>query len=62
LPNLFEEFFRATNVGERAGTGLGLYIVKRIIDAHKGKIWIESPCAETGRGSKFAFIIPYTIK
>jgi signal transduction histidine kinase len=62
LPNLFEEFFRATNVGERTGTGLGLYIVKRIIDAHKGKIWVESPCAETGKGSKFAFIIPYTIR
>ncbi|MGA1840137.1 MAG: ATP-binding protein [bacterium] len=62
LPNLFEEFFRATNVGEQTGTGLGLYIVKRIIDAHKGKIWVQSPCKETGKGSKFAFIIPYTIK
>ncbi|MGA1865666.1 MAG: ATP-binding protein [bacterium] len=62
LPNLFEEFFRATNVGGQTGTGLGLYIVKRIIDAHKGKIWVESPCKETGKGSKFAFIIPYTIK
>jgi signal transduction histidine kinase len=62
LPNLFEEFFRATNVGERTGTGLGLYIVKRIIDAHKGRIWVESPCAETGKGSKFAFVIPHTIK
>jgi len=62
LPFLFEEFFRADNVGERDGTGLGLYIVKRIIDAHKGRIWVESPCAETGRGSKFAFVLPCTIK
>ncbi|MGA1790941.1 MAG: ATP-binding protein [bacterium] len=62
LPYLFEEFFRAKNVGEREGTGLGLYIVKRIIDAHKGRIWMESPCTETGRGSKFAFVLPCAIK
>lgn len=62
LPYLFEEFFRANNVGERDGTGLGLYIVKRIIEAHKGEIWVESPCVETGKGSKFAFILPCTIK
>lgn len=62
LPHLFEEFFRATNVEEREGTGLGLYIVKMIIEAHKGRIWVESPCIETGKGSKFAFILPRTIK
>jgi signal transduction histidine kinase len=62
LPYLFEEFFRANNVGERDGTGLGLYIVKRIIEAHEGEIWVESPSAETGKGTKFAFILPCTIK
>ncbi|MGA1797117.1 MAG: sensor histidine kinase, partial [bacterium] len=59
---LFEEFFRARNVGEREGSGLGLNITKRIIDAHKGRIWVESPCDETGKGSKFAFVLPRTIQ
>jgi signal transduction histidine kinase len=58
IPSLFQEFFRAGNVEKREGTGLGLYIVKRIIDAHKGRIWVESPCCETGKGSKFAFVLP----
>lgn len=57
LPRLFEEFFRASNV-ETPGTGLGLAIVKRIIEAHGGRIWAESPCPETGLGSKFTFVLP----
>jgi signal transduction histidine kinase len=54
---LFEDFFRGSNVGAK-GTGLGLSISKRIIEAHGGKIWAESPCPETGKGSKFTFILP----
>lgn len=57
LPKLFEDFFRGSNVGPK-GTGLGLSISKRIIEAHGGKIWAESPAPETGKGSKFAFILP----
>jgi signal transduction histidine kinase len=57
LPRLFEDFFRGSNVGTK-GTGLGLSISKRIIEAHGGKIWAESPCAETGKGSKFTFTLP----
>ncbi|MDD5428709.1 MAG: HAMP domain-containing sensor histidine kinase [Candidatus Omnitrophica bacterium] len=38
-----------------AGSGLGLAICKRIIELHKGKIWVES---EAGRGSVFVFILP----
>jgi len=56
LPRLFTDFFRGSNV-KRAGTGLGLSISKRIIDAHGGKIWAESPCSETGQGSKFTFTL-----
>lgn len=57
LPRMFEDFFRASNV-ETKGTGLGLSIAKRILEAHGGKIWVESPCPETGKGSKFTFTLP----
>jgi signal transduction histidine kinase len=57
VPRVFEDFFRGSNT-EARGTGLGLSISKRIIEAHGGKIWVESPCPETGKGSKFSFTIP----
>lgn len=57
LPRLFTDFFRGSNVPTK-GTGLGLSISKRIIEAHGGKIWAESPCRETNKGSRFAFILP----
>jgi signal transduction histidine kinase len=57
LPRLFDEFYRGSNV-EVKGSGLGLSIAKRIINAHGGKIWAESPVAGTGLGSKFVFTIP----
>ena len=56
-PRLFEDFFRASNV-ETKGTGLGLSITRRIVEAHGGKIWAESPCPETGKGSRFTFTLP----
>jgi len=54
---VFEEFFRADNVMEQKikGTGLGLSLVKKIVEAHKGKIWVES---RLGKGTKFSFTIP----
>ena len=61
LPRVFEDFFRGSNI-EARGTGLGLSISKRIIEAHGGKIWIESPCKVTGKGSKFSFTIPLKLK
>lgn len=61
LPRLFEDFFRGSNVGPK-GTGLGLSISRRIIEAHGGKIWVESPCAETGKGSKFCFALPKKVE
>ncbi len=42
LPHLFERFFRAEKNKERVGTGLGLPIVKEIIEAHKGKITVKN--------------------
>jgi len=57
LPRAFDDFFRASNV-ETKGTGLGLPIAKRTVEAHGGRIWVESPCPETNIGSKFTFTLP----
>jgi signal transduction histidine kinase len=58
LPRIFDEFFRASNNLESKGTGLGLAITRRIVQAHGGKMWVESPCSETGKGTKFSFSLP----
>ncbi|MBI3990623.1 MAG: hypothetical protein HY350_00585 [Candidatus Omnitrophica bacterium] len=57
LPMVFEEFYRVDNpINQQVkGTGLGLSLVKHIIQAHKGKIWVES---KPGKGSTFSFTIP----
>ena len=54
---LFTKFFRADNTSTRsvAGTGLGLFITKLLIEAHGGKIWVSS---EEGSGSTFSFTLP----
>jgi signal transduction histidine kinase len=54
LPHVFDRFWQA-HKGERRGTGLGLAIVKGIIEAHGGRIWVESAL---GRGTTFLFAIP----
>lgn len=56
LEKVFEEFFRSDNAlsQEIKGTGLGLSLVKKIIEAHNGRIWVES---ELGKGTKFSFTI-----
>ena len=61
LPYIFRDFFRATNA-DAPGSGLGLAIAKKIVDAHDGRIWVESPCRETGRGSRFTFTLPKNLK
>lgn len=50
LPRIFELFKRMDNVGDIEGSGVGLAIVKRIIEKHKGKIWVDS---ELGKGTTF---------
>jgi len=58
---VFDKFFRATRDGDisthrPSGTGMGLAIAKGIVEAHQGKIWIESGAGE--KGTKVVFTLP----
>lgn len=57
LENIFKEFYRSSNPlsKESQGTGLGLSLVKNIVEAHRGKIRVES---KLGEGSNFIFVLP----
>lgn len=59
IPRLFERFFRVDKSGARTegGSGLGLSIVKHIIEGHDEKIYVES---ELGKGSEFSFTLEKT--
>lgn len=57
LPRMFERFHRVDNRDTReiGGTGIGLYLVKAFVEAHHGRIWLES---EYGKGTTFFFSLP----
>lgn len=54
---IFEHFYRVDNASTRKtqGAGLGLFLVKAVIEAHGGRVWVDS---QPGRGSQFNFTIP----
>jgi signal transduction histidine kinase len=58
---VFERFYQVAlpGGGKPSGAGLGLTISKRIVEAHGGRIWVES---EVGKGSTFCFALPLTVK
>ncbi len=53
--HIFDKFYRASNASARSGSGLGLAIVKSIVEAHQGRVWVESAI---GRGSSFFIVLP----
>ena len=55
LPHLFDRFYRAKGGRKAGGMGLGLYITRGLIEAHGGRIWVES---QVGEGSTFSFTLP----
>jgi len=61
LPHIFERFYRADRARSRdtGGSGLGLSIIRSLIEAHGGRIWVESI---EGEGSTFTLTLPVSIK
>ena len=55
LPLLFDRYRNVTDAKDNQKTNLGLIICQRIIEAHSGKIWVES---EANKGATFYFALP----
>ncbi len=55
VSRVFDKFFRVPGQSGESGTGLGLAIVKDVVEAHGGRVWVES---REGRGTTFRFVLP----
>lgn len=59
IPKLFNRFSQGTTRKRSTGTGLGLYLSRQIIEAHGGKIWLDS---KLNKGSEFTFVLTNVVK
>jgi signal transduction histidine kinase len=61
IPYIFEDYFRARRKEFVPGAGLGLSTARKIVEAHGGEIWVESPCLADAEGreygSRFSFVL-----
>jgi signal transduction histidine kinase len=58
LPHIFDRFYRASEaVKTTKGAGLGLFLARSIVEAHGGRIWVES---KPDRGTRFCFSLPHS--
>jgi signal transduction histidine kinase len=62
MPHVFEDYFRARRREFVPGAGLGLSTARKIVEAHGGEIWVESPWSADAKGrkygSRFSFVLP----
>jgi signal transduction histidine kinase len=57
LPYIFNRYYRGTRPAEKraGGSGIGLAVVKELVEAHQGRVWVDSA---DGKGSSFHFTLP----
>jgi len=55
MPRLFDAFYRGQGAARTRGSGLGLAVAKGLVEAHGGRIWVES---QPEGGARFVFILP----
>ncbi len=58
MPHLFERFYQGESDRQASGSGLGLYLARQIVEAHKGSIWAENRASQ---GAVFCFRLPAII-
>lgn len=56
IPHIFDRFYRAPDMAKYTkGAGLGLYLTRAIVEAHEGRIWVDT---QSGRGARICFSLP----
>ncbi|MFQ6099622.1 MAG: ATP-binding protein [Anaerolineae bacterium] len=62
MPHIFEDYFRTRRKEFVPGAGLGLSTARKIVEAHGGEIWVESPCFEDVEGQKSGSRFSFTLQ